>query len=132
MARKMPDIALTKLQRIMWDHPSGYGTMSVWCRGGSRYVEGCWGFAHLKIKKVSWFLGVWFLCFKNLGPCGNRCKGAICAYYQVANIITRRLEELLLYCTVLLVVLYIVAIITFLFFLSLCLSSSFCISVPHQ
>ena len=28
-------------------------------RGGSRYVEGCWGFPYLKISKilVSWFLG---------------------------------------------------------------------------
>ena len=26
----------------------GYGTTSVWCRGGSRYVEGCWGIPDLK------------------------------------------------------------------------------------
>ena len=26
--------------------------MSVWCRCGSRYVEGCWGFPHLKIQKL--------------------------------------------------------------------------------
>ena len=33
----------------------------VGCKGGSRYVEGCWGFPYLKMKKVSWFLGSSFL-----------------------------------------------------------------------
>ena len=41
----------------------------VVCGGGSRHVEGCWGFPCLKIKKgflvskflVSWFLGLVFL-----------------------------------------------------------------------
>ena len=28
---------------------SGYGTTPVWCRGGSRYVWGCWGFPYLKM-----------------------------------------------------------------------------------
>ena len=27
---------------------AGYGTTSVWCRYGNRYVEGCWAFPHLK------------------------------------------------------------------------------------
>ena len=42
---------------------TGYGTSSVGCRGGSRYVEGCWGFPDLEIKKfkVSWFQS--FLAF---------------------------------------------------------------------
>ena len=33
-----------------------------WCRGGSRYVKGCWGFPYLQRKrfKVSWFLVSWF------------------------------------------------------------------------
>ena len=33
-------------------------TTSVGCRGGSRYVDGCWEFPYLKIRgfKVSWFL----------------------------------------------------------------------------
>ena len=43
------------------DHPklivTGCGTTPVGCRGGSRYVEGCWAFPHLKIKQVFWFLG---------------------------------------------------------------------------
>ena len=29
---------------------SGYATTPVGCRGGSRCVEGCWGFPYLKIK----------------------------------------------------------------------------------
>ena len=29
--------------------PTGYGTTQVWCRGVSRYVEGCWGVPCLKI-----------------------------------------------------------------------------------
>ena len=32
---------------------SYYGTTPVWCRGGSRNVEGCWGFPHLKIEKLA-------------------------------------------------------------------------------
>ena len=28
-----------------------YGTTPVGCKGGTRYVEGCWGFPYLKIKK---------------------------------------------------------------------------------
>ena len=43
---------------------TGYGTTSVWCRGGSSYVERCWGFPYLKIKRFrfSWFLVLdfWF------------------------------------------------------------------------
>ena len=40
-------------------------TTLVGCRGGSRYVDGCWGFPYLKIKKVFWvlafgFYGLWF------------------------------------------------------------------------
>ena len=43
---------------------TGYGTTPVWCRGGSRYVEGCRGFLYLQIEKfcriyqmfISWFL----------------------------------------------------------------------------
>ena len=41
----------------------------VECRDGSRYVEGCWGFHYLEIKKrflgcsVSWFLVYWFQSF---------------------------------------------------------------------
>ena len=31
---------------------TGYRTTSVWCKGGSRYVEGCWGFPYLKINKL--------------------------------------------------------------------------------
>ena len=34
---------------------SGYGTTSVWCRGGRRYVQGCWGFPYLKIEKFVGF-----------------------------------------------------------------------------
>ena len=34
---------------------SGYGTTPVWCRGGSRYVEGYWGFPYLKIEKFVGF-----------------------------------------------------------------------------
>ena len=41
-----------------------YGTTSIWYRGGSRYVEECWGFRYLKIKKISCFLG--FLCFMDI------------------------------------------------------------------
>ena len=41
----------------------------VGCRGGSRYVEGCWGFPFVKIKTFlgfsgSWFLVSWFIGFK--------------------------------------------------------------------
>ena len=32
--------------------PSPSSTTPVWCRGGSRYVEGCSGIPYLKIKKV--------------------------------------------------------------------------------
>ena len=31
---------------------TGYGTTSVWCRAGSRNVEGCWGFPCLKIEQL--------------------------------------------------------------------------------
>ena len=31
--------------------------------GVGRYVEGCWGFPYLIIKKVSWFLVFWFFGF---------------------------------------------------------------------
>ena len=40
--------------------------MVVWCRGGSRYVEGRWGFPYLRKCLgflVSKFLGCWFLGF---------------------------------------------------------------------
>ena len=40
--------------------------MVVGGRGGSRYVEGCWGFPYLKKRigfLVVWFLGLWFLGF---------------------------------------------------------------------
>ena len=44
-----------ELDGIMWDPlqsfgttQTGYGTTSVWCRGWSRYVEGCWGLPYLK------------------------------------------------------------------------------------
>ena len=33
-------------------HHSSYGNTPVWCRGGSRYVEGCCGFHYLKIQKL--------------------------------------------------------------------------------
>ena len=33
--------------RRQWATQTGYGTTSVWCRGGSRYFEGWWGFPHL-------------------------------------------------------------------------------------
>ena len=39
---------------------TGYETTPVGCRGGNRYVEGCWGFPYLKIKKK--FIG--FVCFR--------------------------------------------------------------------
>ena len=41
MIAKQSDYGTTK---------TGYATTPVWCRGGSRYVEGCWGFRYLKIK----------------------------------------------------------------------------------
>ena len=31
-------------------------------RGGSRYVEGCWGFPYVEMKKVAWFLGFLVSC----------------------------------------------------------------------
>ena len=47
---------------------------SVGCKGGSRFVDGCWGFPYLKINrfKVSLFLffGVTVLCFIILWFCG--------------------------------------------------------------
>ena len=36
----------------------------LWVKGGSRYVEGCWGFPYSKSFLVSWFLVSWFLGFK--------------------------------------------------------------------
>ena len=46
---------------------TGYRTTPVGCRGGSRYVERCWGFPYLKIKKFLGFLvsgcGLRFVCF---------------------------------------------------------------------
>ena len=42
---------------------TGYGTTSVGCRAGSRYVEGCWGFPYLTIKKGLKFLGLVCLGF---------------------------------------------------------------------
>ena len=64
----------------------GYRTTSVWCRGGDRNVEGCWGFRRWKTEKlvrfakfpfhVVWFIlkfhpGIWgfftgtFIVFRN-------------------------------------------------------------------
>ena len=37
---------------------SGYGTTPVWCRGGSRSVEECWGFRYLKIKILNPFISI--------------------------------------------------------------------------
>ena len=34
---------------------ASYGTTPIWCRGGNRYVEGCWGFRYLKIEKFVGF-----------------------------------------------------------------------------
>ena len=54
----------------MRNHPTirkGYGTTPVGCKGGSWYVEGCWGFPYLKIKPVSCLLVSWFLVFRFLG-----------------------------------------------------------------
>ena len=39
----------------------------VGCRGGSRYVEGCWGLPHLKIKMLLGFLVFGFSVSKLLG-----------------------------------------------------------------
>ena len=60
---------------------TGYGTTSVGCKGVSRYVEGCWGFPHLKSKKfISSFCIVWcwFIGFKNPYIFKNTC-------YMLAN-----------------------------------------------
>ena len=58
-------------------HSDSYGTTQTGyvrdhpgrCRGGGRYVEGCWGFLCLKIKKFLGFLffGVWCLGFLVVG-----------------------------------------------------------------
>ena len=37
---------------------SGYETTPVWCRGGSRCVEGRWGFPCLKIKISETFISI--------------------------------------------------------------------------
>ena len=37
---------------------SGYRTTLVWCRGGTRYVEGCWGVRYLFVLIVYLFLVV--------------------------------------------------------------------------
>ena len=47
---------------------SGYGTTPVWCRGGNRYVEGCWGVPYLKITMICLhllfsFFSFYFHCF---------------------------------------------------------------------
>ena len=42
---------------------AGYRTTSAWCRGWSRYVEGCWRFPYLEIKR---FLGFLVFDFKSL------------------------------------------------------------------
>ena len=39
---------------------TGYGTTSVWCGGGSRNVEGCWGFPYFKIQKLQIFHFMFF------------------------------------------------------------------------
>ena len=58
---RVGDLSLPGL--VLGTTHSGYGTTSVWCRSGSRYVEGCWGFLHLNRKtgtiyqiSISWLL----------------------------------------------------------------------------
>ena len=48
---------------------TGYMTTPVGCRGGCRYVEGCWGFPLLKIKM---FLGFCFLVSRFYGSSSMR------------------------------------------------------------
>ena len=52
-----------KLQRNTQNH-HGIRKRVVGCRGGSRYVEGCWRFHYLKSVLVSWFQVSWFLGFR--------------------------------------------------------------------
>ena len=52
MSRFRPDFVI-KLPNIS----------SVWCRGGTRKVEGCWGFLHPKIEKLVGFRKTNMSCF---------------------------------------------------------------------
>ena len=49
-----------KLQAGYGTTRTGYGTAQVGCRGGSRYVEECWGFPYLKVKKFKVVVFFWF------------------------------------------------------------------------
>ena len=48
VVRKAGLRGITKLCKVRCDFLVSF--VSLWCRGGSRYVEGCWGFPHLKIQ----------------------------------------------------------------------------------
>ena len=51
-AKTLPDVGST----FSYREPSSWWR-GAGCRGGSRYVEGCWGFPLLENKKVSWCFG---------------------------------------------------------------------------
>ena len=51
---------------------SGDGTTPIWCRGGSRNVERCWGFPYVKIEKLQHFYLMFFWKTWNSYP--RMCK----------------------------------------------------------
>ena len=81
-------------KRLATRHPAFCGNlclwhyrMVVWCRVGSWYVEGCWGFPYLKKLLVIscsflrfWFLG--FLVSKCLGFLVSKFLGFKCSCFQ--------------------------------------------------
>ena len=59
------------------------------CRGGSRYVKGCWGFPNLTSLLIYWFLGFGFLGFlvssfqSSLVAWFQRLEDSIIPHYQI-------------------------------------------------
>ena len=66
----------TQCKQHMTTH-SGYGTTPVWCRGGTRYVEGCWGFLTWKWKSFCRIYQISISCFlkhmKFISKIVNKC-----------------------------------------------------------
>ena len=62
---------------------------TVWCRGGSRYVEGCWGFPYLRIQKLPschFMFLIYIKCVSNiLQICAQRSSSFSSARLRLFN-----------------------------------------------
>ena len=62
---------------------TGYGTTSVWCRDGSRNIEGCWGFPYLEIEKWPNFYFMFLIAMKFISTILKNCLRGSSSFLSV-------------------------------------------------